>query len=386
MGARWAGNHLDAGDDHIGKLHHMLGRLAWAETSGTANDAGQGLAELGDFGSNPGALRAKLFIPQSLPSGAPLVVVLHGCTQTASGYDHGAGWSRLAGERAFAVIFPEQQRANNPNLCFNWFLPKDTARDAGEARSIRQMVAAVEASHATDRNRVFVAGLSAGGAMAAVMLATYPEVFAGGAVIAGLPFGIARSVPEALERMRGQQIPPEHELARLVRAATDYRGRWPLLSVWHGSADPTVSPSNARALVAQWRILQGAAEAPTKTETIDGHLRRRWCGADGRPLIEEYVIAGMAHGTPLNTTAPDSTEVAGPHMLEAGISSTRRIADFWGIAEGIAHRRDPLRPAEQRPSRQAQARAKVESSGAAPATLGVRKTIEDALRAAGLMR
>lgn len=364
----------------------MVGRLATARTPGWAHKAVQRLAELDRFGSNPGALRARLFIPRSLPRGAPLVVVLHGCTQTASGYDHGAGWSRLAEERGFAVLFPEQQRANNPNLCFNWFSPKDTARDAGEALSIRQMVAAVEASHETDPNRVFVTGLSAGGAMTAVMLATYPEVFAGGAVIAGLPFGIARSVPEALERMDGRQIPPDRELAQLVRAATDYRGRWPLLSVWHGSADPTVSPSNARALVAQWRILQGAAETPTKTETIEGHLRRRWCGADGRPLIEEYVIAGMAHGTPLSTTASGSAEVAGPHMLEAGISSTRRIADFWGIAEGSAHRLDPLRPAEQRLPSPAQARAKDESSGAAPASSAVRKTIEDALRAAGLMR
>lgn len=359
----------------------MLGRLAGANPSlGAGRAPGRDLPELDGFGSNPGALTGRYYIPKSLRPGGALVVVLHGCTQTAAGYAHGSGWPRLTEEQGFALLFPEQQRANNPNLCFNWFSPRDAARDAGEALSIRQMVAAVQQAHGTDPGRIFVTGLSAGGAMAAVMLAAYPEVFAGGAVIAGLPFGIARSVPEALERMRGEGIPPERRLGELVRGASGHSGPWPTLSVWHGSDDRTVSPDNGRALVDQWRNLHGAAEAPTKVESVDGFRRRRWCGVDGRPLIEEYLITGIGHGTPLSTRAPGSAEVAGPHMLEAGISSTRRIAQFWGIAGEIPQRSDRPLPADQPPA------APTANSGAAPASAGVQQTIEQALRAAGLMR
>src|SRR5262245_30109569 len=101
------------------------------------------LTELGAFGSNPGALSAKVYVPPDLPAKAPLVVVLHGCTQTAAGYDYGAGWSRLADQEGFALLFAEQRRANNPNLCFNWFLASDAKRDSGEALSIRQMIEAL---------------------------------------------------------------------------------------------------------------------------------------------------------------------------------------------------------------------------------------------------
>jgi poly(hydroxyalkanoate) depolymerase family esterase len=86
------------------------------------------------------------------------VVVLHGCTQTASGYDRSAGWSKAAEEHGFALLFPEQRRANNPNLCFNWFLPEDASRQRGEAQSIRQMITAMQARYATDPERVFVTG------------------------------------------------------------------------------------------------------------------------------------------------------------------------------------------------------------------------------------
>src|SRR3984957_15437188 len=147
------------------------------------------LRDFPEFGSNPGSLRARIYVPTSLTKDAPLVVVLHGCTQTAAAYDHGSGWSQLAEREGFALLFPEQQRVNNPNLCFNWFVPGDIRRDGGEALSIGQMIGAVVATYRLDRSRIFVTGLSAGGAMASAMLATYPELFAGGAIIAGLPYG-----------------------------------------------------------------------------------------------------------------------------------------------------------------------------------------------------
>ena len=115
---------------------------------------------------NPGALRMLAFVPPGLAPGAPLVVVLHGCTQTAAGYDAAAGWSALATAHGFALLFPEQVRGNNANGCFNWFETGDSRRGGGEAASIAHAVAAAVAQHRLDPARVFITGLSAGGAMA----------------------------------------------------------------------------------------------------------------------------------------------------------------------------------------------------------------------------
>lgn len=337
------------------------------------------LAELTGFGSNPGGLRAWTHVPEALLSGAPLVVVLHGCTQTAAGYDHGSGWSQLADELGFALLLPEQQRANNPNLCFNWFQPEDSGRDRGEPLSIRQMIAKLVTDHGLDPARIFVTGLSAGGAMTSVMLAAYPELFAGGAIIAGLPYATASGVPEAFDRMRGHGSPDIEELAARVRRASPHEGPWPILSVWQGTADSTVVPSNAEAVIGQWRILHGLEKTPSLVETVDGYPRRIWRDAAGREVIEAYSITGMGHGTPLATTGSAPCGASGSFMLEANISSTRRIAAFWGLAG--AARTDAQPGPSAQPARGEQASAPQPSL-----TTQVGKVIEDALRAAGLMR
>jgi poly(hydroxyalkanoate) depolymerase family esterase len=293
-------------------------------------DAEDRLDDLTGFGSNPGALIARTYLPEGLTPGAPLVVVLHGCLQTGAGYDHGAGWSQLADELGFALLFPQQQPGNNPNLCFNWFSPVDSRRGSGEPLSIRQMIAAMVAAHRLDERRIFVTGLSAGGAMASIMLATYPEVFAGGAVIAGLPFGAARSVNDALARMAGIGHPSDAALAEAIRQASPHHGPWPRLSVWQGSADTTVAPINAERILAQWQIVQGLLHP--QHDTTDGTPHRTWHDAQGRPVLESYDIPGLGHGTPLNT---ETGGASGPFMLEAGIDSTRHIARFWGLAEPI---------------------------------------------------
>jgi poly(hydroxyalkanoate) depolymerase family esterase len=339
------------------------------------------------FGSNPGRLNAWAYLPEGLSKGAPLVVVLHGCTQNARGYDYGSGWSVAAEQHGFAVLFPEQQRANNPNLCFNWYQPQDARRGGGEALSIRQMVAAMQVRHNTDPARVFVTGLSAGGAMAAVMLATYPDVFAGGAVIAGLPFGTAHSVPEAFDRMRGHGIMSGDALAALVRSASTHSGPWPRLSVWHGTGDMTVDSSNGTALVDQWRALHDVTDARPDTDRIAGYPHRVWRDSKGRSVVEEYVITGAGHGAPLNSVGTFNGEVPGPYMLETGISSTQHSLRFWGIAAvgrkvELAVRENPQPRAKELPV----AAPRRHASPRLPADMGIKKTIEDALRAAGLLR
>jgi len=339
-----------------------------AQARGGAGDYGD-LVSLGHFGSNPGGLSAYCYVPAGLRRGAPLVVALHGCTQTAADYDRGAGWSQLADAEGFAVLLPEQSRANNANLCFNWFAPDDIRRGAGEVESLRQMVAAMVAAHHLDAAQVFVTGLSAGGAMAAAMLATHPECFAGGAIIAGLPFASADGVPQAFERMRGQGLPDAASLAARIRAASSHQGRWPLLSVWQGSADATVDAANAEVIAAAWALLHGAR--PTPALPIGRHGHRVWRDAAGRSVVELTTITGMAHGTPLATTGPEACGAAGPFMLDVGVSSTRRIAAFWRIAPAVEGAAAPKVPPR--------------AAAVPPAATSIEAIIGRALRQAGLL-
>jgi poly(hydroxyalkanoate) depolymerase family esterase len=291
------------------------------------------LREIGNFGPNPGNLRMHAYVPGRLPRMPALVVALHGCTQTADGYDHGTGWSTLADRLGFVVVYPEQQPSNNPQNCFSWFLPSDTGRERGEAQSIRQMVECVVVDFGVDRRRVFVTGLSAGGAMASVMLATYPEIFAGGAIIAGLPYGCGSSVQEAFEVMFQERATSARALGDRVRAASRHRGPWPKVSVWHGSADPLVKPSNAEDIVRQWTNVHGLSGSPSNEETVAGHLRRVWNDASGNTIIEVFSINAMGHGVPLATgKRGDGCGAPGPFFLNVGISSTHHIAQFWGLA------------------------------------------------------
>jgi poly(hydroxyalkanoate) depolymerase family esterase len=304
------------------------------------------LRELTGFGANPGDLRMFVYSPMRLPSKAPLVVALHACTQTADEYDHGTGWSSLADSLGFAVVYPQQPPANNPKNCFSWFLPGDIARGHGEALSIREMVEHAIAIFAADRGKVFVTGLSAGGAMASVMLATYPEVFAVAAIIAGLPYGCASNVQQAFEVMSTEQAHAARALGDTVRAASRHRGPWPKVSVWHGTNDPIVKPSNGDDIIRQWTNVHGLSDSPSYQELIGGHTHRIWSDANGEALIEAFTIRGMAHGVPLATTGGERCGAAGPFFLDVGISSAHHIARFWRLHESLVE----MSPAAERMS------------------------------------
>jgi poly(hydroxyalkanoate) depolymerase family esterase len=317
----------------------MLQTTAATRGANGAAAASDHLTELTGFGSNPGALRMFTYAPKNLEVSPALVVVLHGCTQSAASYDLGAGWSTLAERYGFVLLLPEQTAANNPKTCFNWFLPGDTARDRGEALSIRQMIEKTIGAHGIDRTRVFITGLSAGGAMTAAMLAAYPDVFAAGAIIAGLPYGTAHNVQEAFESMFQGRPRTTRAWGDLVRRASPHRGPWPRVSVWHGDIDATVKPANADAIIQQWTDVHGIDSAPVE-DKVDGYPHKVW-RRDGVDLIESYTITGMAHGTPLATGTDDQDcGTAGPFLLEAGISSSYHIAKFFGLTSAVRMRAD----------------------------------------------
>ncbi len=241
------------------------------------------LEEVTGFGSNPGQLRMYSFVRRSCSSRARWSSSCTAAARLQPLTISARDGPTLANHYGFALVMPEQQRANNANTCFNWFNTEDITRDSGEAQSIREMIAHMAETHGIDARRVFITGLSAGGGMTSVMLATYPEVFAAGAVVAGLPYGIATNLREALDGMFHSPDRPARELGDLVRQASSHRGPWPKISVWHGSADRTVNPGNANAIIKQWLDLHGLPGAPMAETIVDGYPRQTWWTRTAKP-------------------------------------------------------------------------------------------------------
>ena len=295
-----------------------------------------GISEVVAFGSNPGALRMLVYSRARMPPNRPLVVVLHGCGQQAAAFASDSGWLALADELGFSLLLPEQVHENNRGRCFNWFRPDDVRRGSGEAMSIRQMLRVAIARYASDPKRVFIVGFSAGGGMAAAMLAAYPAVFAAGGVVAGMPVGCAKTQMGAMLHMRRADTSRSRRaLADDVREVTRARSRkvWPPISIWQGGHDRTVDPANADALAAQWSELHGQSAVPRTDELTAGHRCRAWGRPDRPPAVELWTIPSMGHGFPVDPGAPGGGHV-GPWVVSAGLSAARRIAAFWLLDRG----------------------------------------------------
>jgi poly(hydroxyalkanoate) depolymerase family esterase len=283
------------------------------------------------FSPNPGALEMWLHVPERRPHRAALVVLLHGCTQHAVSFATDGGWLALADEAGFAVLAPQQSAANNVNRCFNWFELQDMRRGGGEPASIAAMIAAAVARYDLDPDRVYIAGLSAGGAMTAVMLTTYPELFAGGAILAGLPYGAAVGVGQALQAMRAPCAPSLAELGARLRDGGAAPGPLPPTTIWHGDADRVVDDANGALIAGQWAAAQGLPADPDETSDARGFSRSTWRDGSGAARIELNRVGGLGHGVPLQTRGPHGLGRTAPYMLEAGVNSTREIAAFWGL-------------------------------------------------------
>lgn len=216
---------------------------------------GQTLTETTYFGTNPGNISMYAYAPANIPKDkkVPLVVVLHGCSQSAQLVSEQSGWSKLADTYGFRCIYPQQRASNNPSMCFDWYRAGDIDRDRGECASIKQMIDQYEKDYAVDSSRIFVTGLSAGAAMAVVMMAVYPGTFNAGAIFAGGAYKSAVNVLSTTSAMMGWVNRSPKEWGDFVRDANPaFKGPFPKMIIYQGKRDVVVNHKNAYEMIEQW--------------------------------------------------------------------------------------------------------------------------------------
>ena len=288
-----------------------------------ARSRAEALTQVNGFGSNPGSLSLFLYEPAAVGSNVPLVVALHGCTQTAAAYAN-TGWNALADQHHFLVAYP-QTTANG--ACFEWFTGSQQSRTGPQVASILQMVQYLVTNKGVDASRVYVTGLSAGGAMSNVLLAVAPDVFSRGAVMAGLPFACTTSQLGAFGCMNSPADQTPAQWGALVRAAAGGRPA-PRVSLWHGTSDSTVNFGNLAEEVDQWTDVNAIDATADQTTALGSATRREFKNAAGVTLVESWTITGMNHGTPVD---PPACGTAGAFVLDVNLCSSQYAAEFFGL-------------------------------------------------------
>jgi poly(hydroxyalkanoate) depolymerase family esterase len=262
------------------------------------------------FTNDYGSRSYKLYVPSGYKGqAAPLVIMLHGCTQTPDDFAAGTRMNEIGEEQDFLVAYPAQTKSANPSRCWNWFNEKDQRRDAGEPSIIAGITRQIIAQYAIDPARVYVAGLSAGGAAAAVMGKAYPDLYAAIGVHSGLACGAACNVASAFSAMRSGG---DH--AALL-AGSGKADRITPTIVFHGDADQTVHPINAEQVIQQAKstvALQTTIHHQAKTTGGLGYQRTVQSDESGATLLELWSLHGVAHAWSGGSTAGSYTEPRGP--------------------------------------------------------------------------
>jgi poly(hydroxyalkanoate) depolymerase family esterase len=256
------------------------------------------------FTCDAGTRDFRLYLPACQPDNPRgLIVMLHGCTQNPEDFATGTGMNALAEQYGLSVAWPEQTRAHNASACWNWFRPGDQSRDAGEPAILAGITRQIAAEFNVPDNRTFAAGLSSGGAMAAILGETWPDLFSAIGVHSGLPPGCAGDVVSAFAAMRGDARPAP----RCARAADASR-----LIVFHGSADRTVHPSNGERL---FEAARGPRNPQDHRATAPGgrdYTRSRTAGPDGSIQAEYWLIEGTGHAWSGGQAGGSHTDPTGP--------------------------------------------------------------------------
>ena len=289
------------------------------------------------FACEAGSRDYKLYIPSHIDGRKlPLIIMLHGCTQNPDDFAVGTRMNQLAEEHGFVVAYPRQPTTANLSGCWNWFNPKDQTRDLGEPSIIAGISRAIMAELNIDAERVYVAGLSAGGAMAEIMGATYPELYAATGIHSGLPYGSATDAASASAAMSGASTPvavPQRK-RRLKRAKGPVR-----TIVFHGASDQTVHPSNGEMILAEARADLADTTRETQQHGSAGgraYTRTVIVDASGVPLVEHWSIEGLGHawsggcpdGSHTDPHGPDASREMVRFFLETGQRSTAAQAPF----------------------------------------------------------
>jgi poly(hydroxyalkanoate) depolymerase family esterase len=263
--------------------------------------------------------RYKLYVPAaSTGQPRPLIVMLHGCKQNPDDFAAGTRMNLLAEQHGFLVAYPEQSVAANGSNCWNWFHAAEQTRAGVEASLIAGIAGAVARSHQVDERRVFVAGLSAGAAMAVIAATAYPEVFAGVAAHSGLPLGAARDVPSAFAAMQGRSTASPSW--RAAHGGADARPSGVRTIVFHGDADSTVVAANGQAIVEHALSAFAADEQAVLTRQVDtgasgagrAWSTTRYVDAQGRPHVESWLVHGAAHAWSGGSPTGSYTDPNGP--------------------------------------------------------------------------
>lgn len=291
------------------------------------------------FGSNPGNLKMYAYVPAGLSAAAPVVVVMHGCTQNALSFSAETGWNKLADQHKFYVVYPEQQAANNSSYCFNWFQSGDQDRNQGEALSVKEMVDYMKSNYNIDSSRVYVTGLSAGACMTAVMLACYPDVFSKGAIMAGVPYKSATNASQVYAVSSGFVTDTPQDWGGLVTGAyPGYTGPYPDVAIFHGTMDNVVSFVNLEELMKQWTHVNNADQAAdVSISGFNGNSfvsRNVYADAGGAHVVETYTLSGMGHGITLDTgQCWQQCGETGAAAFQFYFSSTFFAANFFDVLD-----------------------------------------------------
>ena len=322
-GAAWTAPDAPAAPEGIQAMLDRLGTLASPGIRRTPSRAAPLPAgarfETRSLAHATGQRSYKLYVPSGLDGGeVPLVVMLHGCTQSPDDFAAGTRMNELAEEQRFLVAYPEQTQTANASKCWNWFNPADQGRDGGEPSLIADVTRQILREESVDPARVYVAGLSAGGAAAAIMGETYPDLYAAIGVHSGLACGAARDMPSAFKAMRQGGAPKPRKQAR----SQEHR-RVPAI-VFHGDGDRTVNPVNGDQVVAQLSAGAGLLLSQNRGEA-GGMAFTRTVQRDqaDRAVLEQWVLHGAGHAWSGGSSAGSFTDPRGPD------ASREMLRFFW---------------------------------------------------------